>query len=346
MTTLSGPKRCAFLEDAPQQWTPLSTSTLWEGAVVGTYPIGSPNAGFLDNIEASLSMQVKGVCRRNVAAGMTESPEVDEKIIPMVFTAIDTTMRGAVVYGLDSATGSLSPGAGAPIGMLMEVVTATKGWVGVGPSFLARALASFGAAAPAPTYRAVITTIAAYVGTGTGTLTASATGAIGAQDTGVTLLAGDRVFLPVITGGAGGATVAADSGPYIVVNPGGTGVKFVLTRPPEYPHAGVIPESYTIKIGTEGTIWPGNDWRSFPVDAIRVIGTDDPHFWPRTYSADLTVAGANTTFWLRNTKAVAGVNKTSINGWWASTLTAGAGNGAVTITGTAADHVEFTAINF
>jgi len=348
MTTLSGPKRCPLIEDAPQQFVAVSTSTIWENAVVGTWPPGTPNAGFLDNIEASPLLMVRGTARRNIAAGAAGSlanTEVDQKIIPMVFTGIDTTMRGGIVYGVDSATGSMSPGAGAAIGMLMEVVSSTKGMVGVGPDFLARAQAIAPDQMVAPTYRAVITSIAAYAGTLTGTLTASATGAIGAQD-GITLNAGDRVILPVITGGAGGSTVAADSGPYIVVSPGGTGVKFVLTRPPEYPQGGPIPEAFTIRVGTEGTAWAGIDWRAFPVDAARVIGTDDPHFWPRIFSADLTVAGANTTFWLKNTKAVAGANKTSTGGWWASTLTAGAGNGAVTITGTASDHIEFTAFNW
>jgi len=349
MTTLSGPKRCAFIEDAPQQFVAVSTSTIWENAVVGTWPPGTPNAGSLDNIEASPLLMVRGTARRNIAAGAVaplNNTEVDEKIIPMVFTGLDTTQRGGIVYGVDTATGSMNPGAGPAIGMLMEVPSSTRGMVGVGPTFLARAQATAPDLMMAPTYRSVITTIAAYAGTLTGTLTASANGAIGAQDTNVTLVAGDRVILPVITGGAGGTTVAADSGPYIVVSPGSASSKFVLTRPPEYPHGAPIPEAFTVRVGTEGAIWAGIDWRAFPVDAARVVGTDDPHFWPRIFSADLTVAGANTTFWLRDTKRVAGANKTSTGGWWASTLTAGAGNGAVTITGTAADHIEFTAFNW
>lgn len=223
--------------------------------------------------------------------------------------------------------------------------TTTKCLAWLGPEGFAMAM-SLAGAKPIPTYNAVITTIAAYTGTLTGTLTGSVNGAIGAQDTGVTLTPGMRVFLPVITGGAGGATVAADSGPYLVVSPGASGAKFVLTRPPEWYQGAIITPDATFRIDNVGTLWGGSEWKSLPATDALLVGTGDPAFWPRTYSADLTVAGANTTMWMRNTKAISGVNKTSINGWWASTLTAGAGNGAVTITGTAADHVEFTAINW
>lgn len=246
-----------------------------------------------------------------------------------------------------AATITAAPPAGAPLLGYLVPAIAKAGTPDAGLFAVAIGMARPDIADPIatiPTCRAVITSIAAYVGTGTGTLTASATGAIGAQD-GATLFAGDRVILPVITGGAGGATVAADSGPYIVTSPGATGVKFVLTRPPEWAHGALIGEATTFRIG-EGTLWAGNDWRAFPTTAAKVIGTDDPHFWPRTYSADLTVAGANTTFWLRNVLSIAGVNITGANAWWASTLTAGAGNGAVTITGTSSQHIYFTAINF
>jgi hypothetical protein len=207
-----------------------------------------------------------------------------------------------------------------------------------------------------PTYRAVITSIAAYTGTTTGTLTGSVTGAIGAQD-GITLAAGDRVFLPLVTGGAGGATAAVDSGPYLVVTPGGTGVAFILTRPPEYLQGSVIPESYTIKLGTEGTNWKGSEWRAFPTSAALVVGTGDPHFWPKLQAYAYTIGtgfvpvGLGTAFYLRTASMAAGygftsTNTTSAHAFWASTTTAGQGTGALAFTGTASDVIVGQAVNF
>jgi hypothetical protein len=214
----------------------------------------------------------------------------------------------------------------------------------LGPEGIAMALGSQAQPqAATPTYDAVITTIAAYTGTLTGTLTASAAGAIGAQD-GVTLTPGMRVILPLVTGGAGGATVAADSGPYLVVSPGGAG-KFQLVRPPEYPQSGLIPEDFTVRIGT-GTVWSGIDWRAFPTAANKVVGTDDPHFWPRTWSALASVTVAITNAWIKDVNKVSGLNITSAHAFWASTLTAGAGTGAITYTGTAADQYATMAINW
>ena len=142
MTTLAGPKRCAFIEDAPQQWTAKSGVTIWEGSVVGSWPAGA-TAGFLDLIEADPSLVCRGVCRRNIVGGTSsQDSEVDEKIIPLAFAGgLDTTKRGVLVYATDTATGTLSSGT-PPIGMLMEVVSATRGMVGIGPSFIARAAAA------------------------------------------------------------------------------------------------------------------------------------------------------------------------------------------------------------
>lgn len=141
MTTLSGPKRCPLIEDAPQQWVVNNAVQVWEGAVVGSYPSGA-NAGYLDLIEADPTLVCRGVARKNVLGDGKLNVEVDEKIIPLAFAGgLDTTKRGALVYAVDTATGTLTSGT-PPIGMLMEVVSATKGMVGVGPSFVARAAAA------------------------------------------------------------------------------------------------------------------------------------------------------------------------------------------------------------
>jgi len=93
--------------------------------------------------------------------------------------------------------------------------------------------------APSKTARCVITVLpGAYSGNGTGTLTATTGwGAIASQN-GVTIAAGDTVFLaPGATNEThdGGATSYVDEGPYTVINPGATGDAaanyYALTRP-------------------------------------------------------------------------------------------------------------------
>jgi hypothetical protein len=175
MTTLAGPKRSGFIEDAPQQWTVRNTVQIWEGAVVGSWPstADSTHAGYLDLIEADATIICRGVARKSVLGDTTAANEpaveVDEKIIPLVFSGgLDTTKRGQLVYAVDTATGTLTAGT-PPIGMLMEVVSATKGLVGVGPTFISRAAAAGAAVAtttssyitdePSPTAAAVSTTI-------------------------------------------------------------------------------------------------------------------------------------------------------------------------------------------
>ena len=142
MTTLQGPKRCPHVEDAPQQYTALNGVTIWEGSVVGTYPSGA-NAGYLDRIEADPTLVCRGVARHTVIGGTSSQDTlVDEKIIPIVFAGgLDTSHRGALVYATDTATGTLTSGT-PPIGMLMEAPSATRGMVGIGPSFIARAAAA------------------------------------------------------------------------------------------------------------------------------------------------------------------------------------------------------------
>lgn len=210
----------------------------------------------------------------------------------------------------------------------------------------------FGAAGATPNVtqntdvRCVITTIAAYVGTGTGTLTASATGAIGAQDTTETLVAGDLVFLPLVTGGAGGATVAKDTGVWQVVDPGGA-TKFKLTRPTVMKTAATVKPGMTVRVQF-GTLWGGGDWKSFVLDAAQVVDTNDPLFWPRQQEFTSTVGGAlsPTVVYLRTATGWTAANKTSAHANWASTITPGQGNAALTFTGTASDVMVCVATNF
>ena len=134
-----------------------------------------------------------------------------------------------------------------------------------------------GVGAQTPFYaRAVITSIAAYAASN-GVLTASATGAIGAQD-GVTLAAGDVVLLPAYQGGAA-SVAASDAGPYVVTAVGDGSTKYVLTRPSWWPTAGGIPQGVAISVGGEGTVWAGSTWKALCAKG-KIVDTDDPTIYP------------------------------------------------------------------
>lgn len=315
MTTLVSPKRCAILEDAPQQFTALSGVTIWEGAVVGSYPLGSLNAGYLDRIEADPQIQVRGVARHTVVGGTANADTfVDEKIIPLAFgSTIDTSMRGALVYGVDTATGSLTPGSGPPIGMLMEVPSGTRGMVGVGPTFVSRALAAGGASVATSmraVARVVVTSLAAYAGSKTGTLTASSNAAFGTQDGVATLAAGDMVF---VQEGTTNLTDAADAGLWQILSLGSASSKWVLKRPNLLPSGAVIPLGFIVEIGGEGTGtdpgFAGTMWKSFAAKG-KIVDTDAPVFWPRSITSAVTLA-SGTLAAARTGIPVRGATKTS-----------------------------------
>jgi hypothetical protein len=131
--------------------------------------------------------------------------------------------------------------------------------------------------------RGVITSIASYVAAA-GVLTASATGAIGAQD-GITLAAGDLVLLPTDK-----AATASDAGPYIVTSPGGTGVKFVLTRPDWYRSGSHQTSGQIITVRAEGTKYGGSEWKSLVAASTFVVDTTDGVFYPRLQTSAESVA--------------------------------------------------------
>lgn len=144
--------------------------------------------------------------------------------------------------------------------------------------------------------RAVITSIASYVASG-GVLTASATGAIGAQD-GVTLVAGDVVLLPTDK-----ATAAKDAGPYVVTNPGAVGAKFVLTRPDWYRTGSTQPSGQMLTVGGEGTLRAGSEWKAMVAASTFVVDTTDGQWYPRleavtTAAMTAGVSAANSTLYV------------------------------------------------
>lgn len=192
--------------------------------------------------------------------------------------------------------------------------------------------------------RGVITTIAAYTGTLSGVLTGSAVGALGAQDTGVTPAIGDLLFLPKVTGGAGGTTVGADAGPWVVTTPGNASTKFVLTRPGWYQHGAPIPQCLDIRIGGEGTIWKGKTWRSFCAPGL-VIDTGDPLFYPSSQSGAGAIGTPVTGVFAIGTTNVA-VTEAGTAAAIKAVMVAGNGTGTITATGTGTDAFNWLVSNF
>lgn len=135
--------------------------------------------------------------------------------------------------------------------------------------------------------RAVCDQLPAYAsaGSGSGVLTASATGAIGSMD-GVTLVAGDQIMIPM---GITNVRAGKDSGPWVVTNPGATGVNYVLTRPWWFAHGGLLTQATQIKVGGAGTVFNNTVWRATAVSGT-VIDTTDCAFYVERLSFQVVLA--------------------------------------------------------
>lgn len=123
-----------------------------------------------------------------------------------------------------------------------------------------------------------------------GVITANANGALGSVFDGVTIAAGDTVFLP-----EGIAAAATDAGPYVVTQLGTAGLPFILTRPSWYTDGSLIPMGFEVRIGTLGTLWKGSVWKSFVTTATKVVGTDAPLFWPAEAIQQVTLVAGTAT---------------------------------------------------
>jgi hypothetical protein len=134
------------------------------------------------------------------------------------------------------------------------------------------------------TARAVVTSLAAYNGTGTNVLTGSANGAIAAQD-GVTLAVGDQILIQAGTT----HVTAADSGPWTVTQIGTASTPYILTRPTWFSTASTFTSGRTITVGGEGTIFSNTEW--FISAAAGVVGTNSPAFYCRSVTVEAILSG-------------------------------------------------------
>lgn len=198
---------------------------------------------------------------------------------------ITAAMAGQPCWVSDDQTVSALESAGLPAGVICGVGDEKGGGDGQvhvlqGPHgvALATALALAQGEVTAMPFkaRAVVTTLQAYTGSGTGTLTETANGAISAAD-GVTLAVGDVVF---IQEGTTNLTAAKDAGPWVVSALGGASAKWVLVRPSWWLNGAAIPQGVIIDVGGEGTAMAGTQWKTFCTGG-KVVGTDAPIFWPK-----------------------------------------------------------------
>lgn len=206
--------------------------------------------------------------------------------------------------------------------------------------------------------RAMVTSLAAYAGSLTGQLTASATGAFGTQDGVSTFAVGDVVFIPPVISNL---TDIGDSGPWEITVLGGTGIKWVLTRPAWFTHGAAFGLARTIEIGPEGTgQYAGLSWRAFcaPGTTVDTAGaTTDPTWFPREYAFSQTIGGGGSSTtdsaaYIRDVRRLSAFNATTAHAFFASTLTAQSSSGGTItqgtlgFTGTASDVIKGIAINF
>jgi hypothetical protein len=138
--------------------------------------------------------------------------------------------------------------------------------------------------------RCVVTALGAYTESD-GVITVTATGALGTQD-GVTIAAGDEVWLPEYAGTANGSvTVAAGiSGPYRIANAGGTGVNAVLSRPAYWPDGDAMPLGASFKVA-QGTLFANTVWDCGAAKGS-TIGTTDPDAYPRSVTQTVTLTSS------------------------------------------------------
>lgn len=247
------------------------------------------------------ALVIWGRCEKQVdnSAGTAGALTVSVRKGPFYFAndgSIAQANIGQNAYAVDDNTVSLSDGGGTrlfagviyPIGETTLSLTTTSKvpvWVGLSNAYeLAAGLATGGSA------RNVVTSLAAYTGSGTNTLTASANGAWAAQD-GVTNAVGDTVF---IQGGTTNLTAAKDSGPWVISSLGGAAAPWVLVRPSWFTTGSAIDPGLVIEVAGEGTAWAGTEWKSFAAPA-KVVGTDDPTFYVGRVTVPVTLSGGTFT---------------------------------------------------
>jgi hypothetical protein len=185
-----------------------------------------------------------------------------------------------------------------------------------GATFTGTYASAFQAALTPYSARAVVTTLDAYGGSGTGTLTeTTAASGLGTQDGVATLAVNDIVFIPA---GLTNLTAAKDAGPWQIANLGSATVKWVLIRPSWWRTGSTMPLGAVIAMGGEGTAYQGHEWKSFAAEGT-VIGTSDPAFYIDNFTTAVTLTtgfvklGPSQTFPGLRSTTISGITFTPTN---------------------------------
>jgi hypothetical protein len=105
-----------------------------------------------------------------------------------------------------------------------------------------------------------------------------------ASNDGLTYAKGQRVLLTL-------QTTASQCGLYVVGEVNNGVAK--LTRAPEWSHGQAVRNGAVVHV-SEGTLWAGSEWKAM-VTGAKVIGTDDPLFYPKHVKGILTLAAGTKT---------------------------------------------------
>ena len=269
-----------------------ASTTLYAGGMCGV-----DSSGYAVPASSTATQKVAGRIENDVnnSAGAAGAVQVPVRRGVFFYACPDSSITisnyGAYCYVVDDNNVSLNDGGGLrPIaGTIMGVGasgTPESGKIAVGLGLASPYGTTLSAPSTVNRVRAVVTLLSgAYTGSGTGTLTASSAAAFGTQDGVSTLAAGDLVLLPA---GITNITAAKDAGPYVISVLGTGSVKWVLTRPDWWATGSTIPLGASIDVGGGGTLFSGTSWKSFVVTG-KVVDTDDPLFYPRQVTQQITL---------------------------------------------------------
>lgn len=278
-------------------------TTIYGGALVAVDASGYAVPASATNTQKCVGRALRQVVN-TTAAGFGTAGALSVTVEQGVFwyTCPDSTITaanyGAYCYAVDDNNVSLSDAGGTrPVAGYVVAVNSGGLYQSSGTNQVAVAVGDpspYGTALVTPSQayraRAVITSIQAYGGSGTGVLTESSNGAFATQD-GVTIAANDIVFLQA---GTTNISAAKDAGPWQVTSLGGASAKWVLTRPDWWATGSTITNGATIEFAGDGSIWGGTAWKSFASQGT-VVDTTDPAMYPRQVTQQVTlVAGTKT----------------------------------------------------
>lgn len=244
--------------------------------------LGLNAAGYLVKASAAACVQIVGAARREYDNSSGADGALTAEYVSGAWSfaigsgsdALTIANRTQDVFCIDDQTVGATDGGGTRkrAGYLLNVV-GSRAFVMLGVANpLAIAEGAQPGAAPVRARGVVIANVAALA-----TFTVA--------NNGLTYVAGDVVLLTA-------QTTAAENGLY-VVGVVAAGVA-PLTRPAGWIAGDLIPQGYVVEVGDGNTLLAGSEWKAL-CGAGKIVGTDDPLFYPRNIHSTVTlVAGTKT----------------------------------------------------